>query len=244
MEFNDWLAACPKRSGELLKPASVAHYTNGLHTISQEMQDLKVISKPLESMDLLELDLAIQVIAHEPHFVSKDTVGNKMYSNALKKYRCYIAQNYSNEEPERKVEKQISLDPHLTVTERVAIIKARVGQGMYRERLFKKYSGQCLITHIDQPGLLIASHIKPWSVSSNDERVSGENGLLLSATYDKLFDLGFITFENSGRIHLSEMITAENAERLKLHEGDTFDLKWTPLMGEFLDYHRDEIFVG
>ena len=63
----------------------------------------------------------------------------------------------------------------------------------------EKYSGSCIITGLDHPKLLVASHIKPWAVSTNAERLSVDNGLLLSATYDRLFDCGLITFKKTGK---------------------------------------------
>jgi hypothetical protein len=40
---------------------------------------------------------------------------------------------------------------------------------------------QCRITGVDNPVHLVASHCKPWRDSTNEERLNGENGLLLTA---------------------------------------------------------------
>ena len=77
-----------------------------------------------------------------------------------------------------------------------------------------KYHGSCVITGINHPKLLVASHIKPWVVSDNQERLQVDNGLLLSATYDRLFDSGLITFDKNGRIFLSSFIGTENEKKL------------------------------
>jgi len=207
MKFDEWLSVCPKKSGGVLKPKSVYSYSQGMKIISKEMMDLGVINKPLETMDLFELDLAILVIFHEPHFLHKNTTGDNMYSNALKKFRCYVCQRGTIGVSETNEEKKILSDNKITKTERETIVKARIGQGPYRDQLMAKFGGRCLITHINLPGLLVASHIKPWSVSSNDDRICRDNGLLLSATYDRLFDTGLITFQNDGKILLSDMIT-------------------------------------
>ena len=87
----------------------------------------------------------------------------------------------------------ISENVSISVTKREFIVKARIGQGKFREQLLAKY-GSCIISGIDLSKVLVASHIKPWAVSTNEERVSVNNGLLLSATYDRLFDSGLITF--------------------------------------------------
>lgn len=80
-------------------------------------------------------------------------------------------------------------------------------------------------------------------VSSNKERLSVDNGLLLSATYDRLFDSGLITFDRQGKIFLSSFIGEENVKRLNLSKGLRFDLGISGNMGEYLDYHNDVLFV-
>lgn len=148
----------------------------------------------------------------------------------------------SQKSEENEVDR-IEKDTTLSATEREVIVKARIGQGLYREKLLKKYFDGCIITHVNMPDLLIASHIKPWSVSNNSERTSGENGFILSATYDRLFDRGLISFENNGKIMLSSIITNDNAKKLELESGRTYDIKFNPGMKDFLEYHRDIIFI-
>lgn len=76
--------------------------------------------------------------------------------------------------------KAIENDNEIKASEKEAIIKARIGQGVFRQRLLDKYNGKCIITGINETTLLVASHIKPWRSANNYERISGENGLLLS----------------------------------------------------------------
>jgi hypothetical protein len=61
---------------------------------------------------------------------------------------------------------------------------------------------------VENPVHLVASHCKPWRDSTNEERLNGENGLLLTPSIDHLFDRGFIGFENSGAliIHQSRVV--------------------------------------
>lgn len=137
----------------------------------------------------------------------------------------------------------IKNDVQIPETERKAIVQSRVGQGLFRKALFQKYNGRCIITGVDHPKLLVASHIKPWAVSSNQERLSVDNGLLLSATYDRLFDSGLITFNKCGKIFLSSFIGEENVQRLHLSKNSVFNLNVNGNMGEYLDYHNDVLFV-
>src|SRR5690606_37658579 len=90
-------------------------------------------------------------------------------------------------------------------TERVQLIKARIGQGLFRSRV-SKIEHSCRVTGINDPRFLIASHIKPWSRSSNAERLDGSNGLLLTPNIDRLFDKGYLTFEDDGQVRFSSQL--------------------------------------
>jgi putative restriction endonuclease len=87
----------------------------------------------------------------------------------------------------------------LPETDRLSVIKARVGQGEFRDRLLRRWRG-CAVTGIEAPELLRASHIKPWRMSTNVERLHEFNGLMLLPQYDHLFDRGYITFDDTGHL--------------------------------------------
>lgn len=96
-------------------------------------------------------------------------------------------------------------------TTREAIIKARIGQGQFRQSLLDVWNGRCCATGLSETRLLRASHIVPWSQSSNEERLDPFNGLLLSPAYDAAFDAHLITlgpdgsWENIGRLNEDEL---------------------------------------
>lgn len=92
------------------------------------------------------------------------------------------------------------------VTERQGLVTSRVGQGAYRKRIIHRWEYECAVTGFTNPEILIASHIKPWRLSNDCERLDVNNGILLSPVYDALFDKHFISFENSGKILLSDQI--------------------------------------
>ena len=73
------------------------------------------------------------------------------------------------------------------------VIKARRGQGVFRANVMLVEDG-CRVTHVTDRKHLRASHIKPWRDATDSERLSGENGLLLSPHIDHLFDQGYISF--------------------------------------------------
>jgi len=235
--FSDWLS-----QNTALSESSIDKYSGAVGTISKEMLQKGTIQKPLENMSPFELDLAIALTISDPDFIAKNTRGNHMYSNALKQYRYFINAVTEVADDSAYIE-SIKNDIEISETERKAIIAARVGQGSFRKALLDKYHGRCIITGINHPKLLVASHIKPWSVSSNKERLSVDNGLLLSATYDRLFDCGLITFDRQGKIFLSSFIGEENIMRLNLSKDMRFELCISGDMGEYLDYHNDVLFV-
>lgn len=238
MNFNEWL-----HKNTNLSDSSIYKYSRALLTVSKEMRAKEVIAKPIEEMEKVELDLAISLILFNPDFLAKDKRGNKMYSNSLKQFRYYI-ESYceTSDNVEKSIVEQVENNKEILETERKAIISARIGQGQFRQKLIEKYH-RCIITKVDNKKLLIASHIKPWAVSDNSNRVSVDNGLLLTPTYDKLFDSGLITFDKNGKIYLSNFIGKENEKRLNLERNSYYNLKLNNNVTQNLEYHRDVVFV-
>ncbi len=103
---------------------------------------------------------------------------------------------------EKLIEESIQFQP-IPEKEKEQIVKSRIGQGLFRNRV-KEIETNCRITGIKDKRFLIASHIKPWRFSDNNERIDGNNGLLLSPHVDKLFDLGWISFADNGDLIISD----------------------------------------
>ena len=245
MSFSKWLTEMYKKTdGKSLSKRSIEHYVGGLMTISNDMYKEGVITKPLEKMDLVELDLAISIIMSTKSFIAKDVKGKRMYSNSLKRYRYYLYHNTDLGKKELEEIEMLEKDEELNETERETLIKARKGQGLFREKLKEKYNNECIITKINLSQVLVASHIKPWAVSINEERLSVNNGLLLSATFDRLFDSGLISFKKDGSILISNLVSKENLDKLNLENGKVYDIKYTSAMEEFLTYHNEVIYIG
>ena len=99
-------------------------------------------------------------------------------------------------------------------TERRGLVTSRVGQGAYRKRIIHRWEYKCAVTGFDKLNVLIASHIVPWSDSNDNERLDVHNGILLSPTYDALFDKHLITFENTGKIILSPIIETQAFQKI------------------------------
>jgi putative restriction endonuclease len=144
---------------------------------------------------------------------------------------------------EDQVVQELKTKPGLTVTECEAIVKSRRGQGVYRQELMK-IEKECRITHVDNPVYLIASHIKPWRHSDNDERLDGENGLLLCPNMDLLFDRGLISFENNGDVVISPVADKLNLPKLGLALAKSINVGgFTSSQRKYLDFHRSSILL-
>ena len=125
-------------------------------------------------------------------------------------------------------------------TERDAMVKARIGQGRFRDELIKHW-GTCAVTGVTDPGLLRASHIIPWSKASIQDRTNPFNGLLLAVHIDALFEAGLISFADSGRIILSPALSEADAVALGVHKGMSLRSVDKRHMSS-LEYHRSQQF--
>lgn len=124
------------------------------------------------------------------------------------------------------------------------IRRARKGQGIYRDKMLQECPF-CPITMINDERLLIASHIKPWAVSSDDEKLDPKNGFILSPLYDKLFDRGLMTFTEDRRIILSNWLSPKNKERLGVKDGQFIQmLPLDDARQSYMQFHRKSVFKG
>ena len=130
-------------------------------------------------------------------------------------------------------------------TEKVVEQKVRIGQSYFRAKLLSEMKS-CPITGIDDKRLLIASHIKPWIHSNNEERINTKNGILLSPLFDKLFDkgIGLITFTPEKRILISNKLSKENIAKLNIFNNQEIINLDINGREDFLEYHRKFIFQG
>jgi hypothetical protein len=161
--------------------------------------------------------------------------GHGMYNAALVKFSEFLFEDHGVD-----VEKDIDdilLSVETSITEKSNFIKARVGQGGFRQKLVLYWKG-CSVTGFKETSLLVASHIKPWSVSNNKERLDPFNGLLLTPNLDKVFDLGLISFDQTGKIMISPFLR----ETEKLGISATFTLLMSVRHEPYMKFHRKEVF--
>lgn len=125
--------------------------------------------------------------------------------------------------------------------DRLALIKLRVNQSAFRNYLFGRYD-HCRLCNVSEPSLLVASHIKPWSQSNARERLDVDNGFLFCPNHDQLFDQGWITFDDSGKICLAKELCRQDRDSMHVDENMQITL-WEGNKA-YLTYHREKIFKG
>lgn len=141
---------------------------------------------------------------------------------------------------ENNAENEIAQNHRLTETEKHQLIKARIGQGAFRESLIAMW-GKCCVTGCNYVSILRASHIKPWMDSTNAERLDKFNGLLLSPNLDALFDKGLISFTDSGDVLISKSLSADVRKALGCSNDAKVRLK--PEHAKYMTWHREKVFV-
>jgi putative restriction endonuclease len=145
------------------------------------------------------------------------------------------------EEWERRVETAIDADGTIPQTERTALVQARRGQGLFRDNV-RSIEHACRITRVERMEHLIASHIQPWRDSSNEQRLDGENGLLLTPTVDHLFDKGFISFENAGQVIVSPVADPVSLKRMGIDRDTRLNVgTFSQGQRRYLEFHRENV---
>lgn len=129
--------------------------------------------------------------------------------------------------------------PNLPETQREQLVRARVGQGIFRALVLLR-DPVCRVTGVAEKRFLRASHIKPWRESDNIERLDGNNGIMLSPHVDALFDLGFMSFEDNGRIIIRKDLDKEVLRKWSIR-ADSSAKPFSQSQRKYLALHRDKV---
>lgn len=92
---------------------------------------------------------------------------------------------------------------------RTVIAQARIGQGQFRDEVLTRWQNACPVTGLDLKELLTASHIVPWALSNEIEKIDPDNGFPLSPAIDKLFDRGYVSFSDQGQLLINTSALSE-----------------------------------
>jgi hypothetical protein len=232
MNFNEWM----KSTG--LSDTSVRKYFSAIKGPLSDwaFKENIIQGNILKITNKSKFDAVAIKIKKLPIFVERNTTGHSMYSSALNKYSEYLEKGAISSIAEDIEE--IVASSLIKATEKERLINARLGQGHYREELLA-YWGQCAVTGYKNELMLVASHIKPWSRSSNIERLDKFNGLLLTPALDRAFDRGLISFSQIGKIKIAPSFQEPHI----LGITETMTVPLTSQHEVYMAYHRRQVFI-
>lgn len=233
MNFKDWMqhrglsaSTAEKYAGAITGPLTDWGLSAG------------VLQGPLVAMESpAAYNVARDRITELPIFQERNQRGHGMYRSALEKYASFLQEGFQQD-----IEADISEvldDSSIPATEKLELVKARIGQGKFRQKLMQHWDG-CAVTHYRELRMLVASHIKPWSASSNEERLDPYNGLLLIPNLDRAFDRGLVSFDSDGAVLISPLLP--HPEKLGINTGMSVELH--ALHRGYMDYHRSHVFLS
>lgn len=204
--------------------------------------DYEELSNPIKPKD--HMDLLAPLLPERYAPIRADGVGNQVYlaeiPEAMAEVLLSLIGRQLNVALEEGQERKIQNRTDIGATEKYQLVLSRLGQGRYRKNL-KQHEVGCRITGITDGRFLTASHIKPWSRSNDFEKLDGNNGLLLSPHVDRLFDRGYITFEDSGALILCRSLPHNVVSAWGL----SVCLEQRPLTKKqavYMEYHRCKVF--
>jgi len=144
---------------------------------------------------------------------------------------------------EEQLQEQVQDDSSLSDTEKEQVVLARRGQGKFRKNV-SHFESRCRITGVVRPEHLVASHIMPWrDCESSDERLDGENGLLLTPSIDHLFDRGFVSFDQGGELLVSPVAHVPSLDRMGVPKEGHRCGEFTESQRSYLEFHRESVFL-
>lgn len=142
-------------------------------------------------------------------------------------------------------------------TTRLAEHQIRLGQDRFARNVLANYGYCCAFCGFaprSLPGhrLLVASHIKPWAVCDDKERLDFRNGVAACGLHDAAFDTGLITVNGGMRVHKAQRLTASVRDDPGVDRYFGMALQPRLLLpggavepsDTYLSWHRDHIYVG
>lgn len=185
----------------------------------------------IEELGLATLDMAGSGLAH----YAFETLGD-LYALMPRVYQLAAS---LPDAPLQDFETKVKDLPKTTEAERLVV--QRIGQDIFRAGLIEYWQGRCPLTGITDTALLRASHIVPWKDCTSDaERLTVHNGLLLSALWDAAFDRGLVTLDDDGRPDFSPSLSDGARAELRWHD----PIPLTDKHRARLAWHRSTVFVS
>ncbi len=231
------------------------HNWSQINFFIKTLEEVGILSKK-EIIALMTIDIA----NYHTDFATKEelvriieTVEETEFN--LRKYnQIYYLKNILSKLENIVIEKKgkdyfVKLRPETTIIIDDNLQNEKKGRDKYLHRLYKIQLMQesilhfedtkCMVEQLSYP-TLIASHIKPFIKSNEDEAYDPNNGILLSRNIDSLFDLGYITFSDNGEIIFATHLKQDVKEFISNYSLDNRFINAKRL--EYLEYHRKEVF--
>ena len=164
----------------------------------------------------------------------------RMLERQVEECEARIAMEMDGKLAERAIGEHIWQRSDIGLSERRQLLSARVGQGVFRDRVERTESG-CRVTGILDRRYLRATHLKPWKDADDREKLDGFNGLLLAPHIQQLFDRGQISFADDGTLLISRHLNPYVRKAWGL-EQPLAPRAFMPEQRVYLDYHRQQVF--
>jgi len=125
-------------------------------------------------------------------------------------------------------------------TEVLKTRKERAVQATFRKSVLERWQSKCAITETSNMKYLVASHIKPWKDSDNNERLDPYNGIPLLVNYDFTFDKCHISFKDDGTM-LFDKSQAELFKKLGVDTTKKLKIVYVNNK-KYLAHHREKFY--
>lgn len=204
---------------ELDKKHKIKNYNNQIQPL------LPKYNSPLRKNGEAAFSCYLHKISEELANVCKDIIGNEYKEESVS---------------DLTVEEGIEGRTDISYTTKLQLINSRRGQGIFKQNVLKNEKA-CRITGVCNTAFLIASHIKPWAKSTDEEKLDGCNGLLLTPNADKLFDKGYISFGFNGNIMVSTLIDSDTLSLMGIDHTKNVG-KFSKKQCVYLEYHQKNVF--
>jgi len=222
-----WLL--PVRFEALAAPLLTGEHMNRLKAVLPRRQS------PLRSGG--EPNPAVYLGAVPPAMVA---VLQELLGGQLQRIEEQIAIETDGELRDAAMEERIWQRTDLEHRDKGQLISARFGQGVFRENV-ERVEKLCRLTGVPDRRHLRASHIKPWRLADDREKLDGCNGLLLSPHAVHLFDRGHISFADDGQLLVSKHLNPTVAKAWGLERAYP-PRSFRPEQRAYLDFHRRHVF--
>lgn len=209
--------------------------------LPEKYAPIKKSGEGLQGVYLAEISEALALKIFELSGKQLETSSLSRATSRVQAKQKVIRRRLERQWSEQRQEQEIQDSQHLGDTEKEVLTKSRRGQGKFRRNVLNR-GPQCRVTGVREPHL-IASHIKPWKDSSNEERIDGDNGLMLAPHIDHLFNDGFISFTDDGNVLFSDALEDAVLRRWNLDSLKNVGA-FTPEQAFYLNFHRNQVFLG